>query len=132
MSIPSIGSVGPGGVDLAQLASLYRQQITSGSALNDGMSTSSIGSALGAGATAAGTSSLRGAEFGNLIANSLTQLESLDKTASTKAIQAATGDLTDIQDYVIAATQAQTATELTTTIRNKALDSFNEIMRMSL
>ena len=40
--------------------------------------------------------------------------------------------LTDVHDYVIAATQAQLATELTTTVRNKALDAFNEIMRMPL
>ncbi len=37
-----------------------------------------------------------------------------------------------MQDYVIAATQAQLATQLTTTVRNKALDAFNEIMRMPL
>jgi flagellar hook-basal body complex protein FliE len=128
MSVPSIGAVGTG-VDLSALADLYRQQITAGTSTSG---TSSVGSALGLGSTAGGTASVRGAEFGNLIANSLSELESLDKTASAKAIQAATGDLTDIQDYIIAATQAQTATELTTTIRNKALDSFNEIMRMSL
>ena len=131
MSISSIGGVGAGGVDLSQLASLYRQQITAGSPASTS-GTDSIGAALGAGTTAGSATSTRGAEFGNLVANSLTQLESLDKTASDKAIQAATGNLTDIQDYVIAATQAQTATELTTTVRNKALDSFNEIMRMQL
>ncbi len=130
MSVPSIGALGTGGVDLSQLASLYRQQVTAGTGAG-AASTDSIGSALGTGAAASATGT-RGAEFGNLVSNSLSQLESLDKTASTKAVQAATGDLTDIQDYVIAATQAQTATELTTTIRNKALDAFNEIMRMSL
>lgn len=130
MSIPSIGGVGAGGVDLSQLANLYRQQITAGTPASTS-STEGVGSALGIGSTAGGTST-QGAAFGNVIANSLTQLESLDKTASDKAIQAATGNLTDIQDYVIAATQAQTATELTTTVRNKALDSFNEIMRMQL
>ena len=33
---------------------------------------------------------------------------------------------------MIAATKMQTATELTTTVRNKALEAFNEIMRMPL
>ena len=33
---------------------------------------------------------------------------------------------------MIAATQAQLATELTVAVRNKALESFNEIMRMQV
>jgi flagellar hook-basal body complex protein FliE len=67
-----------------------------------------------------------------MIGEGLKRVEGLDITASTKAVQAATGDLTDVHDYVIAAQEAQTATELTTTLRNKALESFNEIMRMPL
>jgi len=74
----------------------------------------------------------RGADFGEAISGGLQSLESMDRTAATKAVQAATGDLTDVHDYVIAATQMQTATELTTTVRNKALEAFNEIMRMPL
>jgi flagellar hook-basal body complex protein FliE len=74
----------------------------------------------------------RSANFGDLLTNGLQNLENLDLTAQNKAIAAATGDATDVHDYVIAATEAQTATELTTTLRNKALDSFNEIMRMPL
>jgi flagellar hook-basal body complex protein FliE len=74
----------------------------------------------------------RGADFAQAIGNGLQQLEGLDRTAADSAIKAATGDLTDVHDYVIAATQAQVATELTTTIRNKALEAFNEIMRMPL
>jgi flagellar hook-basal body complex protein FliE len=74
----------------------------------------------------------RSSNFGDLLTNGLQNLENLDLTAQNKAIQAATGDATDVHDYVIAATEAQTATELTTTLRNKALDSFNEIMRMPL
>jgi flagellar hook-basal body complex protein FliE len=74
----------------------------------------------------------RGNDFAGAVADSLQNLEGLDKNASTLATQAATGTLTDVHDYVIAATEAQTATELTTTVRNKALDAFNEIMRMPL
>ena len=124
MAIAGVGGVG--GVNLSQLADLYRQQIGSGTGV-------------GAGATepVAPTAPLRAAEqrssdFGNLVVDSLGKVESLDRTAQSKAIQAATGDLTDVHDYVIAATEAQTATELTTTMRNKALEAFNEIMRMPL
>jgi flagellar hook-basal body complex protein FliE len=83
------------------------------------------------GAADAGTAA-RGADFAGAVGRGLQQVEALDRTATDKAVQAATGDLRDIHDYVIAATQAQTATELTTTVRNRALDAFNEIMRMPL
>lgn len=102
---------GVAGINLGQLAQLYRAQVT--------------GADTGVPAT-------RGPDFGAVLKNGLLNLETLDQTAKAKAVQAATGDLTDVHDYVIAATQAQTATELTTTIRNKALESFNEIMRMPL
>ena len=46
------------------------------------------------------------------------------------AVKAATGDLTDIHDYTIAATQASLMTELATTIRTKGVDAFNQIMGM--
>jgi flagellar hook-basal body complex protein FliE len=116
----SIGAIGAGGVNLSQLAEMYRQQVTSGS-----------GSAT-AGTAPGRAAATRGADFASAIGNGLQQVENLDKTASTKAVQAATGDLHDVHDYMIAANQAQTATELTTTLRNKALDSFNDIMRMPL
>lgn len=120
MVIGGIGAVAGAG-SLSQLAQLYRQQVVAG----DPAGASGVGSAQSPAAA-------RGADFGNAIGNSISSLEGLDRTAADKAVQAATGDLTDIHDYVIAATQAQTATELTTTVRNKALDAFNEIMRMPL
>jgi flagellar hook-basal body complex protein FliE len=123
MAIGAIGNSGAGAVNLSHLAELYRQQVTAG-----------IGDDSSAAATTAPgrAAATRGADFASAIGDGLKQVEALDQTASTKAIQAATGDLTDVHDYVIAATQAQTAVELTTTLRNKALDSFNEIMRMPL
>jgi flagellar hook-basal body complex protein FliE len=126
MAISPIGGVG--GANLAaQLAQAYRQQAVQAAASTpDAAARVAASGAVGPGATA------RSADFAGAIGQGLQQVESLDRTAAAKAVQAATGDLTDIHDYVIAATQAQTATELTTTVRNKALDAFNEIMRMPL
>ena len=115
---------GAGGVDVSKLFAAYQQQITSGIGTDPSTDASTA-----AGQAAAGT---RGTDFGNLIGNGLQQVEGLDDSASSLAVQAATGDLTNVQDYVIAADKAQVATELTTTLRDKALDAFNEIMRMSL
>jgi flagellar hook-basal body complex protein FliE len=127
MSVSAIGGVG----GVSQLAQLYRQQVLSGSGISASGGTDAATRAAASGAVDAGTAA-RGADFANAIGQGVQQLETLDRTASAQAVKAATGDLTDIHDYVIAATRAQTATELTTTVRNKALDAFNEIMRMPL
>jgi flagellar hook-basal body complex protein FliE len=68
--------------------------------------------------------------FAASLTRHLDGVQQLQGTADTMAVQAATGDLTDVHDYMIAASQAQVATELTVAIRNKAVDAFNEIMRM--
>ena len=38
---------------------------------------------------------------------SLSDLGNLDRTAADKAVKAATGDLTDVHDYMIAANEAR-------------------------
>ena len=88
--------------------------------------------------SAAGTASTTAAEaaggggFVNELARGVDQLQGLQSTADGLAVAAATGDLTDVHDYMIAATQAQLATELTVAVRNKALEAFTEIMRMPI
>jgi flagellar hook-basal body complex protein FliE len=74
--------------------------------------------------------SAAGADFGSLVTNGLDQLQSMQTTSDNLALQAATGSLTDLHDYIIAATEANLATQLTVAVRDKALDAFNEIMRM--
>jgi flagellar hook-basal body complex protein FliE len=71
-----------------------------------------------------------GAGFASALGQGLENLQQAQSHADDLALQAASGDLTDVHDYMIAATQAQLATELTVTLRNKALEAFNEIMRM--
>ena len=80
---------------------------------------------------ATGTSGATG-DFGHLLVSSLDSLESMGDKASDLSVKAATGDLDAIHDYTIAATEAQVATQLTVAVRNKAVDAFNEIMRMSV
>jgi len=128
MGVGAIGGVGGVG-GLQQLAELYRRQVAGDASGQVGGPAGAGGAAQApSGASAAGRSN----DFAGAVTDSLTNLEQLDKTSSAKAVQAATGTLSDVQDYVIAATQAQLATQLTTTVRNKALDAFNEIMRMPL
>jgi len=71
-------------------------------------------------------------DFGDLLVKSLDSVEAMGDKASDLSVQAATGDLNAIHDYTIAATEAQVATQLTVAVRNKAVEAFTEIMRMSV
>jgi flagellar hook-basal body complex protein FliE len=78
----------------------------------------------------AGADGTAGASFGAMLQNGLDNVQQTQATADDLATQAATGQLTDPAQYMIASTQAQVTTELTVALRNKAVDAFNEIMRM--
>jgi flagellar hook-basal body complex protein FliE len=81
---------------------------------------------------AAATAPTGGAGFGDLVADSLDRLEGLQDRSDQLAVSAATGDLDDIHDYTIAATEASVATQMTVAVRNKAIEAFTEIMRMPI
>jgi len=87
--------------------------------------TSLAGSADTSAASASGASN-----FASLLGQGLNAVSSAQSKADGLAIQAATGDLTNIHDYTIAATQASLVTELATAIRTKGVDAFNQIMGM--
>ncbi|MEQ6901947.1 flagellar hook-basal body complex protein FliE [Nocardioides sp. YIM 152588] len=79
-----------------------------------------------------GADGVSGAEFGDLLIDGIDRLEGLTDKADNLAVQAATGQLENIHDYTIAASEAQVATQMTVALRNKALEAFNEIMRMQV
>jgi flagellar hook-basal body complex protein FliE len=70
--------------------------------------------------------------FGNVLTQQLDKLNEVQGRADDLALQAATGDLQSIQDYTIASTEAQLLTQLTVAVRNKAVEAFNDIMRMQI
>jgi flagellar hook-basal body complex protein FliE len=76
------------------------------------------------------TNPASGANFANILANGLDKLQQVQTNADNLAVQAAAGTLSDPAQYMVASTEANLATELTVAIRNKAVDAFNEIMRM--
>jgi flagellar hook-basal body complex protein FliE len=84
--------------------------------------------------TNAGIPPLKTGEGGDGFAKTLAavfdQLQGAQNTSNQLATQAATGDLKDVHDYMIASTEAGLATEMVVTIKNKAVEAFNEIMRM--
>jgi flagellar hook-basal body complex protein FliE len=70
--------------------------------------------------------------FAAVLASSFDKIQGLQSNADGLAAQAATGDLKDVHDYIIASTEAKLATEMVVTIKNQAVAAFNEIMRMPI
>ncbi|WP_235494580.1 flagellar hook-basal body complex protein FliE [Geodermatophilus sp. Leaf369] len=97
-----------------------------------GLLTQGVGGLGGGSATSAVQAPVnaQGSTFADVLTQSIGQLQGLQSTADTYATQAATGDLQDVHDYMIAASEARLATDAVVTIKNKAVDAFNEIMRM--
>lgn len=79
-----------------------------------------------------GTSAVSDKGFGDLVLDGIDKLERVQDTSDKLAVKAATGDLDAIHDYTIAATEANVTTQLTVAVRNKAVEAFNEIMRMQI
>lgn len=73
-----------------------------------------------------------GPDFGELVLDGLDRLDGVQRTADQLAVQASTGDLSNLHDYTIAATQAAVTTQVTVAVRNKAVEAFTEIMRMQV
>lgn len=80
-----------------------------------------------AGTAAAGTTD---GAFASTLASSVDGLQAMQSKTSDLAVKAVTGNLSDVHDYTIAATESSLAMELTATVRNRAVEAFNEIMRM--
>lgn len=81
-------------------------------------------------ATSAATGA-SGDGFASVLGSSIDGLQQAQSTSNDLAVKAVTGDLDDVHDYTIAATQSATMLELTAAVRNKAVEAFTEIMRMT-
>ena len=79
-----------------------------------------------------GVSKPDGGGFAEALANNLENLQQTQNQADQLAVQAATGDLSQVHDLMIANTKATLATELTVAVRNKAVEAFTEVMRMQI
>lgn len=84
------------------------------------------------GTRAAGSAGAASESFGSSVSRALEELDRLHGQADQMATQAATGDLESVTDYLVAATEAQLATQVTVAVRNRAVEAFNDIMRMQV
>ncbi len=86
-----------------------------------------------AGLSGAGTEPATGpnSDFASLLSNSLKSVQDLQSKSDSLAVQVADGTLADPAQYTMASTEAGLALDLTIAVRNKAVEAFQEIMRMS-
>lgn len=68
--------------------------------------------------------------FASALTGAVDNLQQLQSTSDSYAIQAVTGDLDDIHTATLAAARAQVTLELVAAVRNKGVEAFNDIMRM--
>lgn len=69
-------------------------------------------------------------DFAGMLANGLENVQNLQHRSDNLAVQVADGTLADPAQYTMASTEATLAVQLTMAVRNKAVEAFQEIMRM--
>jgi flagellar hook-basal body complex protein FliE len=79
-----------------------------------------------------GTSGVSGpnTDFAALVSKGLESVQASQAKAGDLAVQVANGTLADPAQYTMASTEAALGLQLTMAIRNKAVEAFQEIMRM--
>jgi flagellar hook-basal body complex protein FliE len=90
----------------------------------------------------AGTSGISGIEsatapkaaegFGNTISSALEAVSNAELAADTIAQDIATGGEASVQELMTSMTKAQLSVDLLVQVRNKAIEAYQEIMRMQI
>ncbi|MEV6344516.1 flagellar hook-basal body complex protein FliE [Actinoplanes sp. NPDC051851] len=69
-------------------------------------------------------------DFAGMLAKGIENVQASQSKASDLATQVANGSLQDPAQYTMASTEASLGLQLTMAVRNKAVEAFQEIMRM--
>ena len=73
-----------------------------------------------------------GGGFGELVKEGMAKLQSLQSEAELQSRQLIAGEPVELHRVVLAGEQAALAFELTMAIRNKAVEAYQEVMRMQV
>lgn len=95
----------------------------------------SVGSLVENGATSSGgatSSSGSGGGFGQMLTDSISKLDQAQATADQQVQAAATGNAQDLSSVVMSVEKASLEVQLASQIRNKAVDAYNDIFRMTI
>jgi flagellar hook-basal body complex protein FliE len=85
------------------------------------------GSAGAAGAAQGGGAQISGSGFGSVLNDQLTKLEGVQDDAAQASQALATGQAKDPEAVVMAVERAQLSMQLASTLRNKAVEAFNDV-----
>ena len=72
------------------------------------------------------------AGFADMLGKAIGQLQSISDTADQKVAAMATGEDVDLHDVMIALETESLAMSLATTVRNKAVEAYQEVFRMQM
>ncbi len=101
--------------------------ITSGLAGISGLSGSSLG-----GVSSAPSSTPGSGGFGSMLTSAISSLNASQNTASSDSVALATGQASDVTTVVTDIEKANLEMQLAVQVRNKAVDAYQEIMRMQI
>ncbi|EGW36783.1 flagellar hook-basal body complex protein FliE [Desulfosporosinus sp. OT] len=73
-----------------------------------------------------------GTDFAKFLDDALSQVDALQKNADTASVQLATGQVQDLSEVMVALEKASLSLSLTVSVRDKALDAYNQVMRMQM
>ncbi len=81
---------------------------------------------------APGQSGEAGKPFGQVLSESLTEVNNLQLKADTAVENLASGKSTNIHETMIAISKADLAFRMTLQVRNKVIEAYQEVMRMNV
>ena len=81
---------------------------------------------------AGGAKPTQGAGFGELVGDQLANVQALEHTAAAQSQAVATGMSNDLAAALVSVEKADLALQLTTQLRNKAVEAYQEVMRMQV
>ena len=82
--------------------------------------------------SSAGAGSTGGADFGSSLKQAVGALQQLGNQADTASLSLAKGDPIDIHEVMLANEQASLGFSMALQVRNKLVDAYTEVMRMSV
>ena len=97
-----------------------------------GIGTGGLGASLPTPGAKSGQANQPGSDFGSMLKDAIGSLSSLGSQADASSLKLATGEPVDIHEVMLNTEQASLGFQVALQVRNKLVDAYTEIMRMSV